>query len=142
MHLGQEETWRGLEQNKLVNESNTTWQKLFEKYRLDGIELNPGSRDRDYNSALGKLCNEDSHINMLQQTAMDIGKHQKLLIETNNNIYEKYIKNGRDYYDSIILSAYESLTGKQLDANKYASPWLSENVTEKILDYTRDFIDN
>ena len=88
---------------------------------------------------------------------MDIGKYQKLLIETNNNIYEEYIKNSQYYYDSIIFSAYESLTGKQLDTNRYTSPWLlKNNITvnrdtsavndtvsdhDKIIDYTHGFTD-
>ena len=120
--------------NELINESN--WEELFEKYRQDGNELDPSSRDKIYNSILKKLCSREIYIIKLQQTAINIGKHQKLLNETSNEAHREHINIYQNQFNNIISSTYMALTGKQLteESSRYTSPWLSENDTASKID--------
>lgn len=109
--------------NGLINEPN--WDELFVKYKQDGSELDPSDRDKTYNSMLKKLCGGEIYTIKLQQTAMNIGKHQKLLKETGNEAHRERTNIYKNQFDNIISSTYTTLTGRQLaeEGSRYTSPW-------------------
>jgi len=129
IHKEMDKIFEDLGRNGLIKESN--WEELFEKYKQDAHKLDPSDRDENYNNMLKKFCSKEIYAIKLQQTAINIGKRQKLLKETGNESHREYLNTYQNQFDTIISSTYATLTGRQLaeESSKYISPWLSDNDT-------------